>query len=87
MAFDYFNKALNTINNIPSRTYFCLSQIHFKMKNYNISLEYLRKTLENQSETAHSFIADTFIHMLESRKDIILTKLKWSTGIIIAVKK
>ena len=35
----------------------------------------------------HAEKADSFIHMLESRKDLILTKLKWSTGIIIAVKK
>jgi predicted O-methyltransferase YrrM len=35
----------------------------------------------------HAEKADAFIHMLESRKDLILTKLKWSTGIIIAVKK
>ena len=35
----------------------------------------------------HAEKADAFIKMLESRKDLILTKLKWSTGIIIAVKK
>jgi predicted O-methyltransferase YrrM len=35
----------------------------------------------------HSEKVNAFIHMLESRKDLILTKLKWSTGIIIAVKK
>jgi predicted O-methyltransferase YrrM len=35
----------------------------------------------------HAEKAAAFIQMLESRKDIILTKLKWSTGIIIAVKK
>ena len=35
----------------------------------------------------HADKADVFIHMLESRKDLILTKLKWSTGIIIVVKK
>jgi predicted O-methyltransferase YrrM len=35
----------------------------------------------------HAEKADAFIHKLESRKDLILTKLKWSTGIIIAVKK
>lgn len=28
----------------------------------------------------------SFIHFLESRNDIVLTKLNWSTGIIIAVK-
>ena len=35
----------------------------------------------------HAEKAEAFIKMLESRKDLILTKLKWSTGIIIAVKK
>ena len=34
----------------------------------------------------HAEKADAFIHMLESRKDLIMTKLNWSTGIIIAVK-
>jgi predicted O-methyltransferase YrrM len=35
----------------------------------------------------HAEKADAFIKILESRRDLILTKLKWSTGIIIAVKK
>jgi len=35
----------------------------------------------------HAEKTEAFIQMLESRNDIILTKLKWSTGIIIAVKK
>jgi predicted O-methyltransferase YrrM len=35
----------------------------------------------------HAEKVDAFIRMLELRKDLILTKLKWSTGIIIAVKK
>ena len=35
----------------------------------------------------HAEKVDAFIYMLEFRKDLILTKLKWSTGIIIAVKK
>jgi predicted O-methyltransferase YrrM len=35
----------------------------------------------------HAENVDAFIRMLESRKDLILTKLKWSTGIIVAVKK
>ena len=34
----------------------------------------------------HAEKVDGFIHMLESRKDLILTKMNWSTGIIIAVK-
>lgn len=34
----------------------------------------------------HSERVQTFINYLESRNDIILTKLNWSTGIIIAVK-
>ncbi len=35
----------------------------------------------------HAEKVNAFVQMLESRKDLILTKLKWSTGIIIAVKK
>jgi predicted O-methyltransferase YrrM len=35
----------------------------------------------------HSEMVDAFILKLESRKDLVLTKMKWSTGIIIAVKK
>jgi predicted O-methyltransferase YrrM len=34
----------------------------------------------------HSESVDDFITMLEKRKDITLTKLNWSTGIIIATK-
>jgi len=63
IAFDFFDKALNTINNIPSITYFGLSQIHFKLKHYNIALQYLEKTLDNQSTTSSALIADTYIHM------------------------
>jgi predicted O-methyltransferase YrrM len=35
----------------------------------------------------HAAKADLFISAIEKRKDIILTKLNWSTGIIIIVKK
>ena len=35
----------------------------------------------------HAEKADDFIVMLESRKDLVLTKMNWSTGIIIIVKK
>jgi len=34
----------------------------------------------------HDERVNSFINFLEERKDIILTKLDWSTGIIIAVK-
>jgi predicted O-methyltransferase YrrM len=34
----------------------------------------------------HAERVDTFIQDLEARKDIVLTKLNWSTGIIIATK-
>ncbi len=34
----------------------------------------------------HAEKVDAFVHMLELRKDVILTKMNWSTGIIIAVK-
>jgi predicted O-methyltransferase YrrM len=35
----------------------------------------------------HAERVDDFIDMLESRKDLVLTKMNWSTGIIIIVKK
>jgi predicted O-methyltransferase YrrM len=35
----------------------------------------------------HAEKVDAFVQMLESRKDLVLTKMKWSTGIVIAVKK
>jgi predicted O-methyltransferase YrrM len=35
----------------------------------------------------HAKRVDAFIEMLESRKDLILTKMNWSTGIILVVKK
>ena len=34
----------------------------------------------------HADRVKSFIDFLESRNDIVLTKLNWSTGIIIAVK-
>ena len=34
----------------------------------------------------HALKAETFINELEKRKDIVLTKLSWSTGIIIVTK-
>jgi predicted O-methyltransferase YrrM len=37
--------------------------------------------------SGHAEKANAFMQMLELRKDIILTKLNWSTGIIIVVKK
>jgi predicted O-methyltransferase YrrM len=35
----------------------------------------------------HAERVNDFIKMLENRKDLVLTKMNWSTGIIIAVKK
>lgn len=35
----------------------------------------------------HAKKVDDFINMLESKKDLVLTKMNWSTGIIIVVKK
>jgi predicted O-methyltransferase YrrM len=34
----------------------------------------------------HAEKVNAFVHRLELRKDLVLTKMKWSTGIIIAVK-
>ena len=63
IAFEYFDKALQTKNNISSTTYFRLSQLHFQMNNYQISLEYLQKSLENLSKTDFVSITNTFIQM------------------------
>ncbi len=35
----------------------------------------------------HAERVDDFIYLLESKKNLVLTKMNWSTGIIIAVKK
>ncbi len=35
----------------------------------------------------HAERVDTFIHMLETAQDLVLTKLNWSTGIIIITKR
>ncbi len=35
----------------------------------------------------HAEKVEDFIHQLEKRQDIVLTKMNWSTGIIIVVKK
>ena len=35
----------------------------------------------------HAERVDDFINMLENRNDLVITKMNWSTGIIIAVKK
>jgi predicted O-methyltransferase YrrM len=37
--------------------------------------------------SGHGERVDDFIAMLEKRKDLVLTKMNWSTGIIIVVKK
>jgi len=42
--------------------------------------------LQSNWPLGHSEKVDDFIIMLEKRKDITLTKLNWSTGIIIATK-
>jgi len=41
---------------------------------------------QNNWPEGHAAKAKAFIEALENRKDIMLTKLNWSTGIIIAVK-
>ena len=35
----------------------------------------------------HAEKAEEFINKLEARKNLVLTKMNWSTGIIIVVKK
>ncbi len=62
-AFEFFDKALQTKNNILSTTYSGLSQVHFQMKNYQIALEYLQKSLQNQSDKDLVSITKTYIQM------------------------
>ncbi|CAF3696016.1 unnamed protein product [Rotaria sp. Silwood1] len=62
-AFEFFDKALQTKNNIPSATYSGLSQVHFQMKHYQIALEYLQKSLQSQSNTDLVSITKTYIDM------------------------
>jgi len=37
--------------------------------------------------TGHAERVDDFISRLESKKDLVLTKMNWSTGVILAVKR
>ncbi|UJR24679.1 hypothetical protein I4U23_006052 [Adineta vaga] len=63
LAFQYYEKALETVNNIPSTTYSGLAQIHFQLENYYLALQYLRQALENQPPTAYALIANTYIEI------------------------
>ncbi|CAF0835705.1 unnamed protein product [Adineta ricciae] len=62
-AFQYYEKALETINNVPSTTYAGLAQMHFQLENYYLALQYLRQALENHPPTAFALIANTYIDM------------------------
>lgn len=62
-AFEFFDKALQTKNNISSATYSGLSEVHFQMKNYQLALEYLQKSLQNQSDTDLVSLTKTYIDM------------------------
>ena len=63
LAFKYYEHALNAKININSITYSGLSKLHFKMENYIIALDYQYRCLANQSKTAPSLIANTYIQM------------------------
>ena len=60
-AFDCYEKALLTAKNLPSTSYSGLADLHFKMKNHQLALEYLDKALDNQLSTADTMVANTFI--------------------------
>ncbi|UJR07872.1 hypothetical protein I4U23_012154 [Adineta vaga] len=62
-AFECFDKALQLNDNNRSLTYSGLSQIHFQMKNYQVALEYLEKSLQNLSKTDIVSITKTYIDL------------------------
>ncbi|CAF0760996.1 unnamed protein product [Adineta steineri] len=62
-AFESFEKALNTSNESLAITYSGLANAHFLKKNYQISLEYLQKALDNSSNLSEALQAGTFIEM------------------------
>lgn len=62
-AFKYYELALKEDKNDVSVTYSGLSKLHFKMENYIIALEYQHRCLANQSKTAMSLVANTFMEI------------------------
>jgi len=62
-AFHFYEKALVTKNNKCSSTYEGLSQIQFELNNPTLSLQYLQKALESQSESDFASIATNYISM------------------------
>ena len=60
-AFEYYEKALITVNNLPSQSYSGLGDLHFKMKNYQLALEYFDKSMQYQMKVGDTLIADTYI--------------------------
>ncbi|CAF1190958.1 unnamed protein product [Adineta ricciae] len=63
IAFEYFDKALQTKNNVPSTTYAGLSEVHFQMTNYYVAFEFLEKSLQNLLQTDLVSIVKTYIDM------------------------
>ncbi|UJR24678.1 hypothetical protein I4U23_006051 [Adineta vaga] len=63
LAFNMYEKALKTVNNIPSTTYSGLAQIHFQLENYNLSLKYLQQAFDNQPSTAYASITQNYIDL------------------------
>ena len=62
-AFQFYDKALQTNNNMVYNTYSGLAQIHFKLSNFFLSEEYLQKALDNQPRTDHGFVANLYIEL------------------------
>ncbi|CAF2115438.1 unnamed protein product [Rotaria magnacalcarata] len=50
-------------NKDKTRTYSNLADVHFKMADYQLALEYFEKTLEHQPETSYALIGNTYKEM------------------------
>ena len=62
-AFQFYDKALKTKNNIPSITYEGLGQLHFQLENHLLSLQYFKKALKEHDEKSYASIASIYIQM------------------------
>lgn len=62
-AFQFYDKALKTKNNIASSTYEGLGQLHFQLANHLLALQYFRKALKEQDEKAYASIGNIYIQM------------------------
>ncbi|CAF1549940.1 unnamed protein product [Adineta ricciae] len=63
LAFESYDKALKTANSVPPATFSGLSQLHFQLQNYNISLRYLKQALKHQPTNAYASITRNYIDL------------------------